>query len=56
MKKDYEEWLDGTKEYTAKQIINYLVNYLTEDISWLKKNISQVDKEILFEAIQQIKG
>jgi len=40
-----DDWADNPKQ--AKNLINCLVQFLSEDIHWLKSNISKVDAEIL---------
>lgn len=40
-----DDWAENPKQ--AKNLINCLVQFLTEDIHWLKSNISKVDAEIL---------
>lgn len=40
-----DDWAKNQKQ--AKNLINCLVQFLTEDIHWLKSNISKVDAEIL---------
>lgn len=43
-----DDWAKNQKQ--AKNLINCLVQFLTEDIHWLKSNISKVDAEILAKA------
>ena len=40
-----DDWAENPKQ--AKNLINCLVQFLSEDIHWLKSNISKVDAEIL---------
>lgn len=40
-----DDWAENQKQ--AKNLINCLVQFLSEDIHWLKSNISKVDAEIL---------
>lgn len=40
-----DDWAENPKQ--AKNLINCLVQFLSEDIRWLKTNISKVDAEIL---------
>lgn len=40
-----DDWAENPKQ--AKNLINCLVQFLSEDIYWLKSNISKVDAEIL---------
>jgi len=48
-----DDWAENPKQ--AKNLINCLVQFLSEDIHWLKSNISKVDAEILA-AITQATG
>lgn len=47
-----DEWADNPKQ--AKNIINCLVGFLTEDMYWLDKNISIVDRETLVAASKRL--
>jgi DNA-binding transcriptional MerR regulator len=47
-----EDW--NTHPNQSKRIINALVEYLTEDIYWLQHHISDVDREILREAVGKL--
>ncbi len=47
-----DEWSDNAKQ--AKNLINCLVHFLSEDIAWLKNNISEVDKEIIKEVATKL--
>ena len=42
------EWVQNEKQ--AKNIVNCLVDFLFTDISWLKSNISRIDRDIIVEA------
>lgn len=46
------DWVDNEKQ--AKNIINCLVQFLTEDVYWLDKNISKVDREILIAVAKRL--
>ena len=49
----YEE-LMLLAENKPKFLINILVEFLAEDVFWLKSNISQVDKAVLKELVNKL--
>ena len=49
----YEE-LMFLAENKPKFLINILVEFLAEDVFWLKSNISQVDKAVLKELVNKL--
>jgi len=49
-----DDWVNHPAT-TSKGLINCLVQWISEDPSWLIENISQVDKEILKEIVGRMK-
>lgn len=46
--------LDLLAETNPKLMLNVVVNFLAEDIFWVRENISQVDKAILKELVNKL--
>ena len=51
---DLDEELIFLAENKPKLLINILVEFLAEDVFWLKSNISQVDKATLKELVSKL--
>lgn len=50
-----DDWFNESNGKQSKNIINCLISFLTEDMYWLRKNISQLDKELLIQVVEQLK-
>lgn len=49
MYKEADKLFSAWSEHNSKQLINFIVEYLAEDIYWLNSNISKVDKQTLIQ-------
>lgn len=47
------EWLDEGN--SSKSILNYITEFLIEDVSWTNQNISKVDRENLIKLAERLK-
>ena len=46
--------LDELAETSPMLVLNVVVNFLAEDIAWVRENMSQVDKSILKELVSKL--
>jgi len=46
--------LDELAETRPMLVLNVLVNFLAEDVTWVRENMSQVDKAILKELVSKL--
>jgi len=48
-----QEWLDEGS--SGKSILNYITEFLIEDVHWTNQNISKVDRENLIKLAERLK-
>lgn len=46
--------LDELTETRPMLVLNVVVNFLAEDITWVRENMSQVDKDTLKELVSKL--
>lgn len=46
--------LDELAETRPMLVLNVMVNFLAEDITWVRENMSQVDKDTLKELVNKL--
>ena len=46
--------LDELDETSPMLVLNVVVNFLAEDITWVRENMSQVDKSTLKELVSKL--
>lgn len=49
-----DDWFNSSNGKQSKNIINCLVEFLTEDTYWLNQNISVVDREAFIAAAKNL--